>query len=176
MFKKIYEFFNEKIEGENNDVFPIILSVVITSLILIDNTYFHNYLLILLWTFTLIVFIIAIWYISLKASFTVLRAFFFLSAELSLMIFLAQSYCGTPNRIADNELKIFVGVSIFYICYEFFKKLKEALKVRLDSVPKKTEGRDKIIVITMFLFFLIIFINVIYRIISPIILDLCIYK
>jgi hypothetical protein len=51
------------------------------------------------------------------AGFIVFRSLFFVSAGLSLMIFLAQSYCGLPQYMhtADVALQSLMGFGIIYL-------------------------------------------------------------
>ena len=153
----------------------LIFAVVFTSVFFIDTNFLHGLLTSILWIILLIVLVLLISWLFLQAGFTVLKSFFLMSAELSLLIFLAQEYCKTPNHTADDALVSLVGLSILYISYNFFVSLKEALSKKLDSIPEKRWGWEKIVVVILFLSYTVLFIYAIFRVIRPIIMNLCVF-
>jgi hypothetical protein len=177
----IKEFIYKKVEElgfKRESVLPFIIAVGITLTFFLDSTYFQNRLMLLVWVFIGITISALITWIAVNAGFTVLKNFFILSAEISLLIFLAQSYCENVKVVqkSDGALRSLVTLGIIYISYEFFKALSKALKVKLDSIPDKKWSKEKIIAVGIFLIFTGVFVYTIYQVTSPIIFNLCVFN
>ena len=174
--EKLKDLWKRIPDTKRQNILTMVFSVTFTVIMLLDSKFFHERLLLLIWIFLGIIIVILISWLFFQAGFTVLKSFFLLSAELSLLIFLAQSYCDVPGRTADNALQALIGVSILYISYEFFKSLKKALTEKLDTISEKKWPWEKVVVVILFVTFSTIFIWIIYQVINPIILNLCVYK
>lgn len=172
--ESIKSYFN-KIKHKGN-ILPILFAVAFTTVFFVDSNFLGNKLLLVMWIILGTVITALISWLFVMAGFTVLKSLFLLSAELSLLIFLAQAYCEVPNHFADDALKMLVGVSLLYISFEFFKSLKRALNERLEKIPEKRWSKEKIIVVTLFALFTLAFVWMIYQVVNPIILNLCVYK
>jgi hypothetical protein len=176
-FKEYINKASEKTGFKPEDIVAFIFSIVITTFFFIDTTYLHNHAVVALWIFIAVVITIFVSWLLMKAVATVLSSLFLLSAEISLLVFLAQSYCDVvkvPSQ-SDNALRSLVGFGIFYIAYKFFQYLGKALKTRLSDLPeKKTKG--KFLIIGLFLIFTGSFVWTVFQVTDPIILNLCIYK
>lgn len=177
---KIKEFIYIKTEEagfKRENILPFIIAVGITLAFFLDSIYFHDRLMLITWVIIGITITVLTTWIAVQAGFTVLKNLFILSAEISLLIFLAQSYCENVIVIpkSDNALKSLIGLGIIYISYEFFKALFEALKKKLESIPEKKWSWEKALVITIFLIFTGMFIYAVYQVVNPIISNICVY-
>jgi hypothetical protein len=157
---------------------PFVLSIVFT-LLLFSYLFFSHYLLgtlqtlaIILWSFMLLV-------IMFFAGFMVTKSFIKIGAGISLIIFLAQSYCKVPHiSSTDDALKTLIIIGFFTITYDFLFSLYES-SLKLLEIINKNDKRwpiEKLIIIGLFILFALLFVCIIYQVIKPIILDLCIYK
>jgi hypothetical protein len=179
--KKAKEFIYwavEKIGFRREDIIPFVFAVGIAAVFLIDMNLLHNRIVFVMWIILGIVLSALVAWIAMLAGFTVLKSLFLLSAEISLLIFLAQSYCDVQLRSssADDALRGLIFLGVTYIGYKFFQDLRDALRKRLDSIPEKRWSREKIIAVGLFALFTLSFVWSIFQVVSPIILDLCIYK
>lgn len=109
-----------------------------------------------------------------------MKALVYISAGLSLLIFLAQSYCLVPIRTVsgDNALKLILVVGFVYLVVDFFDVfIKEISDLFKSLSPIKKDLIWKIIFIIVFYVSIIVgFLFALYQVVSPIVLNLCIYK
>lgn len=110
----------------------------------------------------------------------VFKALFVVSAGLSLMIFLAQSYCDLPvsAHTADSALKFLFGFGLVYIGYLFLESLQVELAGGFKEL-KDPNGDEKLLAwVAMILFtaFIAFFVWELYRVMNPLVSNLCIYK
>ncbi|MCE9541841.1 hypothetical protein K8R03_04795 [Candidatus Kaiserbacteria bacterium] len=166
--------FAELQKGEN--LIPMLLAIAITGIALFDSNYLHNELLTVMFVLASLLFIVLLSVIFAYAGYIVLKSLFLLSAELSLLIFLAQEYCNTGVHTGDDALRSLVALSILYILYVFFKSLWTALVKEKDNIPDKQWTKEGIIIIGFFLISVISLLWMIYQVASPIILGLCVYR
>lgn len=166
----------EKYNLKRENVLAAIFAVVYTSLIVLDTSVFQHKLLLALWILIGVIITLFLSWLFVLAGFTVLKSLFLYSAELSLLIFLAQAYCNVPGHAADDALKMLVGVSVLYISYEFFVSLKDALQKKLKAIPDPGWRWEKTLIVGLFTLFTVVFIGMIYQVVNPILQDLCIYK
>ncbi len=176
--KKIILRLIEESGFKKESIIPFVLSVGLTLAFFLDITYFDNRMLVAMWIGIGIVFSALVAWLFLKAGFTVLRSLFLLSAEISLLIFLAQAYCGVQiiASPSDNALRSLVVLGCVYIGYEFFKSLKTALRNRLDNFPEKHWSKEKMLVVGLFFIFTCSFVWAIYQVSNPVIADICVFK
>jgi len=167
----------DKLGFKRENAVPFVLAVSLAILFLLDKSYFDNQLLFLVWLTIGVAVSVVIAWIFMVAGFTVLRALFLLSAEISLIIFLSQAYCGVQidASASDDALRTLIFLGVVYIVYEFFKALKKALENRLKNIPEKRWPREKIIVVLLFIIFTVAFLTSIYQVTEPIISNLCVY-
>ncbi len=132
---------------------------------------------ILLWTSLFII----VCFLIVLAGLVVIKSLFKVGAGLSLIIFLAQSYC-SPGVVQTTSGKqalaglIFLGLS--YIIYDFLTSVSSELKTQFENL-KKVEGKWewKGVIMSLFLIlFVVLFVVTIYEVMSPIVLSLCPYK
>jgi len=116
--------------------------------------------------------------IGIFAGFTVFKALFFVAAELSLLIFLAQSYCDlpihTPAGVEAMRDLLFIG--LLYIVFAFYQSFRKILQDYNKKLGKDPIPKEGVFVITVFFIFTFLFIQQIYLVISPIISNLYVCK
>lgn len=169
-----------KIKGRFNkrEIISIIISLLILSSLFIAykllGDSFNRYL----WTFDGIMIIVFVYLIMFIAGFAVMKALFFIAAELSLLIFLAQSYCDLSVKPAGTKeaLQSLLIIGILYIIYNFAKSLMDVCKNRYKIIKNDKGWFYKTIAISLFIFFAGVFIWQIFLVVSPIVSGLCIYK
>lgn len=167
----------EKMGFKRENVIPFVLSVGFVSVVFLDNNFLHNRIELVMWIFIGIALSAFVAWIAILAGFTVMKSLFFLSAEISLLIYLAQSYCDVRILASqsDDALKGLIFLGVTYITFKFLKDLKVALENKLQSIPEKRWTRE-VLVVALFALFTGSFVWSIFQVVSPIILDLCIYK
>jgi hypothetical protein len=114
------------------------------------------------------------------AGYTVFKSLFLLAAELSLLIFLAQSFCSVAvaqrSASSNDAMKTLLLAGLTYVVIAFFISLRNHLKGYYEKVKNEKWSSAKIFVIFLFFIFLIWFLWQIYEVIDPIIRNLCVYK
>lgn len=117
--------------------------------------------------------------IGLIAGAVVVKSLFAVAAELSLLIFLTEAFCGAPARHPSNNaaMTVLFTIGMLYIAYLFFTTLRDELKGvyrrRLEEHPHTWE---KVVTIAAFAAFVILFVWELYLIVAPIVRGLCVYK
>jgi hypothetical protein len=178
MLKEQLKKIKERIFPKKDDTVLIILLSIFLFLIAIINLSGDRFGE-AVWTIDFILFGGALLIIMVIAGFATLKSLFFVAAELSLLIFLSQSYCDISNRsiVSDNALKTFVVVGLLYIIFNFFHSLyKTVKKYYKKSIEKNTSLKERIFGVIVFLIFTTFFMVQIYLIVNPIILNICVYK
>ncbi|MFA5080033.1 MAG: hypothetical protein WC472_00190 [Candidatus Paceibacterota bacterium] len=169
---------NKTIQNKKDKIRSFIISLFFAIVLFCGYQYFGNYLINFLWIFDLLLFALLFFVVMLIAGFAVLKSLFIVSAELSLLIFLAQSYCNISIRSidSDNALKGLLSISILYIGGIFFKTLYITVRDYYKKVEKDPLSFKKMFLVSFFIFFIAVIIWQIYLVMDPIIQDLCIYK
>ncbi len=173
-FKKIMEDFAPK--RKNIRTFAI-LAIIILSLILLG---FHsplNRFNEAIWIFDMLLLGALFLSFMLMAGLAVLKSLFFVAAELSLLIFLSQSYCSVSNpTVASNDaLKSLLNIGLLYIVFSFGTSVYNEIKEYYKKFENDSQ-LEKILSIIAFLVFAGFFIWQIYLIVNPIVLNLCVYR
>jgi len=166
----------ETIKKEN--IIPLIFSIVISSVCFLGYSLLGDRLNNSIWIITGVMLVVLVYLIMFIAGFAVMKALFFVAAELSLLVFLAQSYCGVKFRPAgsDEALKSLLIIGLVYIFYSFLRSLLDICKKNYQSVKDEKWSSQKIFSVALFLFFAGVFVWQIYLVINPIIVNLCVYK
>ncbi len=115
------------------------------------------------------------------AGHTVMKVLFGVSAAgLSLLIYLAQSYCEVPVPMRTNAsnaaLMSLVGFGILYIGYEFIQSLYKEVSERLKKIREINSKEKPWFIILPYGLFTGLFTWQVVQVIFPIIFSLCIYK
>jgi hypothetical protein len=117
--------------------------------------------------------------VAVIAGFAVVRSLFLVAGELSLLIFLSQSYCAVPARVAasDVALKNLLMLGLLYIFITFIQSLYKITKENYRRVKDRQRWpATQIITIALFLILTGLFLREIYLVVWPIISNLCVYK
>ncbi|MFA5261940.1 MAG: hypothetical protein WC450_11995 [Candidatus Omnitrophota bacterium] len=152
--------------------------MIITILFLGAYHFLGSHFAEVMWILNLILWVILLSVIMIFAGFTVLKSLFVVAAELSLLIFLAQSYCNVPNRSApgNEALNNLLNIGLLYIFLTFCGSLYKTLREYNEKLGKEPIPKAGILAIALFLIFAVLFISQLYQAIYPIISNLCIYK
>jgi hypothetical protein len=121
---------------------------------------------------------IAISIMAIFAGFVVVKSLFLIAAELSLLIFLAQSYCAAPlrNPASDDALRSLIFLGLIYVVVAFLQSLYTTLSERYKKMASSAWSFRRIIAAVLFLIFTVIFLWEIYLVMQPIVLGLCVYR
>lgn len=156
--------------------FVIFISIVAMSFIGIN--YFKDYLATIgyavLWI-GLALFVITAW---VMAGHAVMKSLFLVGASLSLIIFLAQSYCEIPviARTGNGALKTLLVFGIVYIGFDFLRSLYKEITQRSSNLKKANSGERPWVFLIPFALFTGLFVWQIAQVLIPILQNLCIYK
>jgi len=163
---------------KKKDIIPLIISIGITAIFFISYHYWGSHVVEAMGAVALTAFTALIILIMLIAGFAVLKSLFLLAAELSLVIFLAQSFCATPHRseMSNEAMQSLLVLSILYIIFLFARSLWKTLKEYYKKVEKEKWSYEKIFTVSLFLIFIVWFLRVVYLVVEPIIRNLCIFN
>lgn len=173
---------------KDKEVYLIIFFVMLI-LGVIFGSFFPQYLNTSLSMIAVVFFLIICLIISWLAVIAVFRSLILAGAGLSVLSFIALTYCNIPVslRTADDALKNILGIGIVYILYVFFsslfklligdKKAKDKLwKKGLISLMKDMNGgKISFFIFSMFMIFTGSFIWQLYRVMYSIYSSLCIF-
>lgn len=172
MFQKL----KDKILIKKEDRIPYLISLAITLVFFAGVHFLGNYFFEVMWIIIAILLAILISIISIYAGFAVLKSLFLVAAELSLLIYLAQSYCSVSGHTtsSDAALKSLVSLGLLYIAISFFRSLYGIAKTHYKKVEKERWHKEKIMTVSLYLIFAGMFTWEIFLIMKPIILGLCV--
>jgi hypothetical protein len=111
------------------------------------------------------------------AAHAVMKSLFWVGASLSLMIYLAESYCSLPSnaRTGNDALKTLIAIGLIYITVDFFRTLYKEFTTRSKTL-KEIDGQTPWFLVVPFAVFTGLLVWQIYQVMDPIVLNLCIYK
>ena len=174
----ILNWLKQKLTLNKEGIKSLIISVAITVLFWIGLNFLGNYFIEAMWIIILTILIILLSVIMLFTGFIVLRSLVMVGAEVSLLIYLAQSYCDIPNHLSqsDDALRSLISFSLIFIVVAFCKSLYKDVQEKYKLIKTESLGKEKAAMIALFLIFTSLFIRQIYLVTNPIILNLCVYK
>lgn len=133
-----------------------------------------------------VLFSVIFFFTWVMAGIAIFRSLLVSSAILSIVIFLAQSYCNLPTNLhsADDALKSIFGfgmiysVSVFMIALykEMMGDEKKEKKSHLTIFKEINEGKISWIILCLYVLSMAIFISQIYQVMRVLINNMCIYK
>lgn len=174
--KRCLERFNFR---DKSTIIPLIFTVSFGIVLFVGPDILSKYLLsiglganIVLWTILMLLILAVV-------GIAVMKALVYVSAGLSLIIFLSQSYCDAlPHTSSGNEsLRFLIMTSLAFLVFEFFKIFYEGMVKYFEKFKNmKKEYFLKIILVIFFIIIAFTFLSSIYQVMRPIILDLCVYK
>lgn len=157
-------------------IIAIVISFLYLAGILTGNIAFLE----TVWVFALVLLSVLMLVIGLTAGIMVVRSLFVVAAELSLLIFLTQTYCTIPasSRLAENNsaMTSLFTVALIYIIYLFGHSLWKALKENYKKIEHEPNSWEKWTTIAAFLGAIFLFLWELYLVINPIAVNLCVYK
>lgn len=177
-FKKQSKELSEKIKIDKRNIKPFIVSLIIALFSFLAFHYCSGYFVNVIWVFSVILLVFLLLIIMIKAGFVVLKSFFVVAAELSLLIFLSQSYCNVSGHSieSDEALKSLLAFGILFIAISFLKSLYEELNKDYKVIKNEPWSKEKIIFMSCYFLFIYVFIWNICLVMIPILSDLCVYK
>jgi hypothetical protein len=112
------------------------------------------------------------------AGFAFFKPLIQVSAGLSLLIFLAQSYCALPavERVSDEALKGLLIFGLIYLSILFIKSLYKEVRKQRDKFVKMNDGKKSWLMLVLFAVFIGTFIGQLIQVIEPIVRNLCVIK
>jgi hypothetical protein len=156
--------------------FLTVLSLFIV--IFIGQTFFHDiFQKISLWL-PLILLTILTMITWASAGRAVMKSLFVIGASLTLIIYLAQSYCEVPypTQSGNDALKALIGFALLYICFDFIKLLCKEIKEKIKTLKQMNENKHLWIFLIPFGLFIVLFVWNIAQVLMPIFQNLCVYK
>jgi hypothetical protein len=169
-----------EINKENYKVFIIFIAFVIGSVLLVS---FFPTLGTVFFIISFSVLCLITWFM---ASVVIFRSLFVIGGGLSLMIFIAKTYCDLPlsQHTADSSLQTLFYFGIMYLVWLFFNSLyKELLgdketesKGSLKKIEEIYDGKKPLLIVIPYAIFIGLFLYQLYTVMNPIIHSLCIYK
>jgi hypothetical protein len=166
-----------KNKDTKKNIVSAILALIITAVFLINSSVLNHLLLSSVLALELVMLAIMLLMVATIAGFVVVKSLFLVAAELSLLIFLAQSYCSVPHTITgDSALRGLFVIGLLYISYVFLHSLYESLVEYHKKIENEKLSWDKIIAIVLFLSFILFFMWDVYQIVGPITVNLCVFK
>ena len=112
------------------------------------------------------------------AGHAVMKSLFWVGASLSLIIFLAQSYCAVPvaAQTGNDALKSLLVFGFGYIAIDFFRTLYKEVLERIKMLKQTNDGKKPWMILVPFGLFTGLFVWQIWQVLFPILHTLCVYK
>ena len=160
------------------NVRSLIIFTTIVIVVFLGGNFFRPYFsgasLVVLWI-SLVLIILVTW---IMAGHVVMKSLFWVGASLSLIIFLAQSYCAIPvsGQNADDALKTLLVSGMGYIIIDFFRNLYKEVTAQIKMLKQTNQEKNPWVILIPFGLFIGIFLWQIWRVMLPILQSLCIYK
>jgi len=112
------------------------------------------------------------------AGHAVMKSLFLVGASLSLIIFLAQSYCDVPSiaRTGDDALKTLLAFGFLYIAADFLRALYKEVTDRTKTLKQANGGKHPWLFLLPFALFTGLFVWQVMQVLLPILQNLCVYK
>ncbi|MCB9815838.1 hypothetical protein H6786_00445 [Candidatus Nomurabacteria bacterium] len=143
---------------------------------------------------TYILFLISLMLVTLftwsMAALAIFRSLLVVGAGLSLVLFIAQSYCALPlnEQVADDSLQSLIGISVLFIGVMFFNRLYRELfgnpesKREFDKLGalkvfrEANKGKDSVLILVLYASFMGLILGQLFQVLFPIFINLCVYQ
>lgn len=169
-----------KLDLSKEKVISLVLTFVLTLLIFLDSNYFDHILLTSTYVFSITFLVIVLIAIMLVAGHAIYKSAIHASVGFGVLIFLAQTYCALDTKTSDGiaALNTLWTIGFVFILYEFFNKLQEAYKAHTKPLREdiKTKKWEPLLLMVIYSIFIVGYISLILKVLTPIVFDLCIYK
>tara|TARA_B100000745_G_scaffold264490_1_gene189202 strand:- start:1071 stop:1601 length:531 start_codon:yes stop_codon:yes gene_type:complete len=176
MLRKLKQYF-QKLNLTKRKLISFGISVLIAAPMFFLSEYYGEQFNQVMWVLLGIILTILVAMVAAIAGYAVVKSLIGIAAGLSLLIFIAQSYCDTSIRDVSGDgalASLFVMVSI-YLIVAFGKILLEILSSYYKRVENEVWSWEKVVTVALFLFFVGFFVWEIYLVMKPIVLDLCVF-
>ena len=149
----------------------------LSILSLIDKWYFHSTLLILLWALVILLWVIFVTSLMTVAAFAILKPLIGISAGLTLLIFLSQTYCGLATITATGKTALLIVVlfGLIYLGYGFFNTLRKPI-ADITQLVKDNPVWEGYLSVGLLFITGGVFIWAIGMVVVPIVLNICAFK
>lgn len=163
---------------KGRSVLSLAIFFIIVSIVFIGVTFYTQYFSNALFVVLLIELSLIVMVTWTMAGYAVMKSLVYVSAGLSLLIFLAQAYCDVPTiaRTGNDALKILLGFGLLYITCEFFRSLYKEMSSHSKFLKERNEGKRPLMILIPFALFTGIFIWQVYQVVSPIVHNLCVFN
>ncbi|MBY0544386.1 MAG: hypothetical protein K2Q14_02435 [Gammaproteobacteria bacterium] len=165
---------------DRQKLISLAFSFGLTLLIFLDSNYFNHVLLTSTYMFSVTFLVVILIAIMLVAGHDVYKSAIHASVGFGVLIFLAQTYCALDTKTSDGiaALNTLWTVGFIFILYEFFNKLQEAYKAHTQPLREdiKTKKWEPVLFMAIYSVFIVGYISLISKVLTPIVLDLCLYK
>lgn len=148
-------------------------------MVFVDTNYLDHTLLSTAYIFSFSLMAVVLLAVMLLAGFAVYRAVIHASVGFGVIIFMAKTYCDLPSTTPEGieALTALWTIGLVYILYEFGNKLQEAYKSHTEKLRKNEEKAwEPKVLLVVYLVFVVMYLSLIAQVLTPIALDLCIYK
>lgn len=170
--------------------FLFVLYVVTAIGVSITFTYWEEQVRLFFVVFSLIGLVIITLFTWSLAALAIFRSLMVIGAGLSLILFIAQSYCAldVAMRVADDSLQSLIGISVLFIGVIFVIRLYRelfgdpnakrefdklgALKVFRDA----NKGKDSLLFLVLYASFMGLILGQLFEVLYPIFNNLCVYQ
>ena len=165
---------------KKEDIFTLIGVVVLSLILYFLHQIIGDKMLEWIWLLNGLLLTLLFAYIYTRIGIIVIQSLFKLSAELSLVIFIAYTYYSVPDALrssqSDQALRSLLTFGFLFIAYEFVRRLYKALTQKYLAVKNELKQGEKIVFVSFSLLAVILFIWQIYLVLQPILLDLYVLK
>lgn len=163
---------------KDRDFFINFLSFTLTVLVFFLYRIYPMEVSFVLWIILLVLLAISIFIITVLSGFMIMRALFKVAGGLSLLIFISQAYCLSPEKaVSSNEsLKVLLIIGLFYTCYIFLKDILKQIEEKFGKIKDIKINRENIAFFLSLSVFLSLFTWHLFQVLKPIFLGICIFK
>jgi hypothetical protein len=174
---KIKEFIKE-LTSNREKLIQFSVFLVLSVLVFVGMTFFKDTFQAIGSTVLLIELIVLTLVAWAFAGHVVIKSLFLVGASLSLIIFLAQSYCDVSNltQSSNDAFKSLLGFSIIYLGFDFIRSLYKEVMSHRKRMKEVNNGKNPWFFLVPFALFIGVFLWQLYQVMFPILNSLCIYQ
>lgn len=174
---------NEKLKNlirgfERRQIIAYLIFLLFSVIVFVGLTFFQETFQKVGYTTLLIELFVLVTVAWALAGHAVMKSLFLVGASLSLIVFLAQSYCEAPNltQSGNDALNTLLVFSFIYIGFDFFRSLYKEVTSRTRTLKQVNDGKSPWIFLVPFALFVGIFLWQLYQVMLPILSSLCVYN
>ena len=176
-FKEKARLLIQKYNITEEKVIQVVFAITTAALFLMDSKFFNGQVANILLIFEVSIIAIAFTALMVLVGFRIVESLVKISAGLSLLLFIADTYCKLPSqaRTGDDALKALFAVGLMYLFFSFFRSLWTLLTKDYGRVRNEKWSWEKIVAVSLYVLFAVLFVTALYKVMHPIIVSLCIY-